>query len=312
VDTDNKQELLNPGNDFVFKLMFGDIRNADMTSDLLAKTLMLPVKELTALTFLNTELLREHANDKKGVLDVRVKMQSGTEINVEMQNFYDKTMADRALYYWAKRFISNLAKGQTYDQLIKTVSINILHFDFFPYKKYHSIFTPREETENFVLSDLCRIDFLEILKAKDMPINPDDQLIYWLKFFSTKDREELKMIAKENPMIEKAVGILEVLSGDEKVRMEAFYREREVRDELSRIKSARQEGIEEGLEKGIERGMEQGIEKGMEKGEQKGRIKEKMEIAINMLRKNMDIDLIKDVTGLSEQEIIDLKDNKDH
>ena len=101
------------------------------------------------------------------------------------------------------------------------------------------------------------------------------------------------MLAKENPMIEKAVGILEILSGDEKVRMEAFYREREIRDELSRMQSARQEGREEGREQ----------------GEQEGRLKEKMETAKNFLKMGLSIEQISKGTGLNIEEIQKLKIN---
>jgi predicted transposase/invertase (TIGR01784 family) len=280
---DKAGELLNPGLDFVFKKIFGDVQNADMTGDFLASALKLPAEELNTLTFINTELFREHANDKKGILDVRIKTPAGMEINIEMQNFYEKTMAERAIFYWAKMFTSHLSKGQTYEQLTKTIHIGILHFNFFPYKKYHSVFTPREETENYLLSDLFRIDFLEIPKAKDIPVKHDDKLAQWLKFFSTKEKEALKMLAKKNPMIEKAVGILEVLSGDEKIRMEAFYREREIRDEISRITSARNEGKAEGRnEKGIE-------------------------IAKKLLTTNLSVGQISEATGLSIKEIQKLK-----
>ena len=48
---------------------------------------------------------------------------------------------------------------------------------------------------------------------------------------------------------------------------------------------------EEGMEKGIEKGIAEGVEK----------------TAINMLRENMDIHVISRLTGLSEEEIDELK-----
>jgi len=292
---DADKELLNPGNDFVFKLIFGDLRNVDITRDFLSSVLNLSVQELSTLAFTNTEFLREHKTDKKGILDIRVKTLSGMEINIEVQHLQDKTMAERSLYYWAKIFTSNLEKNQTYGQLTKTIAINILHFDFFAYEKYHSIFTIREETENTLLSDLFRIDFLEVLKIKNAKTIPNDKLTQWLKFLSTKDKEALKMLGKENPMIEKAVGILEVLSGDEKVRMEAFYREIEIKDELSRITSAREEG--ESI----------GEARGRAEGKAEGKTEGKIEVAKNLLSMGMDIKQVQAVTSLAEEEILKLK-----
>lgn len=52
-------------------------------------------------------------------------------------------------------------------------------------------------------------------------------------------------------------------------------------------------------EKLITEGMEKGIEKGMEKGVEKG----KLEVAENLLRLGMGIDVIIKATGLSEEEV---------
>ncbi|KJS49061.1 MAG: transposase [Peptococcaceae bacterium BRH_c23] len=57
--------------------------------------------------------------------------------------------------------------------------------------------------------------------------------------------------------------------------------------------------ITEGMEKGIEKGMEKGIEKGIEQGVEKG----KLEVAENLLRLGMGIDVIIKATGLREEEI---------
>ena len=45
------------------------------------------------------------------------------------------------------------------------------------------------------------------------------------------------------------------------------------------------------------------MEKGIEKGIEKGSFEEKRKIAINMLKKKMDKDLIKELTGLTDSDI---------
>ena len=61
--------------------------------------------------------------------------------------------------------------------------------------------------------------------------------------------------------------------------------ENSIRDEATK------KGLKEGLEKGLERGTEQS----------------KNEIAKNMLKENMDISLISKLTGLSNEQINNLK-----
>ncbi|MBE6141135.1 MAG: hypothetical protein E7172_06395 [Firmicutes bacterium] len=55
------------------------------------------------------------------------------------------------------------------------------------------------------------------------------------------------------------------------------------------------DGVEDGIEKGIEKGIAQGIEKGIEQN--------KITVAKNMLKKNIDMTDIVEITGLSEKRI---------
>ena len=64
-----------------------------------------------------------------------------------------------------------------------------------------------------------------------------------------------------------------------------------------------EKGMEEGLERGIEKGLEQGIEKGLEQGIEKGIERKSNEIIENMLSKNMNINLISEITNKSIEEI---------
>lgn len=62
-----------------------------------------------------------------------------------------------------------------------------------------------------------------------------------------------------------------------------------------------------GIEQGIERGIEQGIERGIERGIKQGIEQERKEIVLQMLRKGMDRDLIKEITGVDEATIEELR-----
>jgi predicted transposase/invertase (TIGR01784 family) len=60
---------------------------------------------------------------------------------------------------------------------------------------------------------------------------------------------------------------------------------------------------EEGLMKGMEKGIEKGIERGMEKGIELGENRKKIEVAKNLLKINLPIEQIIDVTGLTKKEM---------
>ena len=65
--------------------------------------------------------------------------------------------------------------------------------------------------------------------------------------------------------------------------------------ERTKIIEAKKDGLQQGIQEGIEQGIEQGQQK------------RNVEIAKNMLLKNIDIKIISEVTGLTIQKIDDLK-----
>ena len=71
------------------------------------------------------------------------------------------------------------------------------------------------------------------------------------------------------------------------------------KDNMMIENSIRDEATKKGLKEGLEKGLEQGLERGTEQS--------KNEIARNMLKKGLDIFLISEVTGLSNEQINNLK-----
>ena len=77
------------------------------------------------------------------------------------------------------------------------------------------------------------------------------------------------------------------------------------------VLKGRQEGVQQGIQQGREEGMQQGRQEGMQQGVQQGvqqgREEERRQVALSMLKRSLDVSLIVAVTGLSEAEIIKLK-----
>ena len=81
------------------------------------------------------------------------------------------------------------------------------------------------------------------------------------------------------------------ISQDEEMRDLLEAREKQVRDHISSVEYAREEGREEGHLKGEQEGI------------QKGRQEEKKKVALKLLQGRVDLRLIKESTELSEEEI---------
>ena len=76
------------------------------------------------------------------ILDIKAVDENGTWYDIEMQiaeqGFYDK----RALYYWAKVYSDQIESGDDFDNLRKTIGINILDFDYLNYGNHSSSNNP--------------------------------------------------------------------------------------------------------------------------------------------------------------------------
>ena len=67
------------------------------------------------------------------------------------------------------------------------------------------------------------------------------------------------------------------------------------------------EGLEKGFERGISQGIEQGIERGISQGFEQGVHEQKILMAERMISRGFSYNDIVDMTGLSEEEIEDLR-----
>jgi len=92
-------------------------------------------------------------------------------------------------------------------------------------------------------------------------------------------------------------------------RMLAEAREKALKDINSirgeAMREGKREGIKEGKREGIKEGKREGIKEGMKEGIKKG----KREDAKMMLMEGLDLKLIIKITGLTESEVLELKNN---
>lgn len=95
--------------------------------------------------------------------------------------------------------------------------------------------------------------------------------------------------------------------------MNQFYADKKERlryEAALRYESDRATLLEAGIDKGIrigeKRGEQRGEKRGLQRGEQQGRRSEKLETARNMKAKNFDAETIREITGLTAEQIAKL------
>lgn len=266
---------LNVTNDYIFKRIFGKQGNESILRDLLIAILEIPIEKVKIMKDVHLE--RELEENKAGILDIKATLNNNITVNIEMQVRNQYNMIDRSLYYWANLYSNSLYKKQNYRENNKTIAINILGFNIFKDGPYHEKCMIKREYNNEILTEDLEMHFIQIPKCAKAKIKT--KLDCWMQFIGNISKEGVNIAMKENKEIRKAQEELEYLSGDEEVRRIAELREKKIRDEITNLEGAKEEG------------------------EKKGILKSKIETAKKLLQENISIDTIIRATGLTKEEI---------
>lgn len=251
-DIMSKKSKVTPKLDLVFKKIFGDVRNTDILTDFLATVLEISPSEITEVEILDNEVVPDILISKFSRLDLKITINRTTSVNIEIQVLNYGNYKERTLFYWAKMYTGDLQKQEDYLNLKNTIAINVIDFNLFDCKEYHSTFKIFEEHRQELLTDKFRIDFLELRKAKECKEcgSMVDKKQMWMDFLNTnaEDDETLDRLSTSSPVMQKAVAVLRKMSADEKELYEIEQREKAVRDEVSARAYERQQGITQGIE----------------------------------------------------------------
>lgn len=187
-------------------------------------------------------------------------------------------------------------KAGDYQNMKKSIVIFICLEDYFGMR------LPR-----YTFASMCLECSELILEDKRLTIflNPDSdtedsQLYFFLMFLK-------KRIAKDafTKTIEKAVA---TVKKDESARLDYMnldeYLDALVDEEKAKsLKEGIEAGKAQGLQEGKAQGLQEGKAQGLQEGKAQGMQQSKIEIAKKMLSKGMSLDLVVEMTGLSEEEI---------
>ena len=244
-------ELLDPKVDFVFKRIFGDERNKDVLVHFLNSIFESAHEPLIeSVEILNPYLDKDALTDKMSVLDIRARTTTRSLINIEIQLWNAGDMQKRTLYYWAKLYTGQMEEGDQYRTLQKSITVNVLDFITIENEQYHNVFHVREDKTGQLLTDALEIHFLELRKLRNELLKPEQRLVRWMLFLSSRTREHMEELAKEDPAMLKALTTLEFLSQDEEARQLYEARQKALHDYASAIGAARDKGLTEGRTEG--------------------------------------------------------------
>ena len=263
-------------------------------------------------------------------MDLKVKNSLGEIIIIEVQFEREYDYLQRILYGTSRVITEHQKEGETFSNLVKVISVNILYFDLGQGSDYiyHGAtnFTGIHHHDQLQLSSRQQLLYgkdhihhlfpeyylLRINNFNDVATTTLDEWIYFLK------NEEIKADFKAKG-IQKAKKAFSLLNMPEKERLayerymyELSYQASIVESNygLGRLEGrvegreegrveGREEGRVEGREEGRVEGREEGREEGRTEGVVRGKHEGKLEVARRLIAKGMSPDEAAEVAGIS-------------
>jgi len=268
--------------DFGFKKLFGSEDNKDILLDFL-NTLLADKQTIIDLKYLNAERLGNSILDRKAIFDLYCENDKGEKFIVELQRAEQEFFKERSIFY-ASRAIEEQFKRGKWDYNWQAVySIAIMDFEFsgMAHKNVKSdvILYDYENQQKF--SDKLRFIYLEMPKFNKSEDELETNFDNWL--YILKNISELEAVPNrlQKILFEKVFNLAEVNNFSSQDRKQYEESLKEYRDYYNTIETA----------------------------EKKAKQEEKINIAKNLLKNKVDFQTISSSTGLSIEQIEEIKND---
>ena len=292
LNNEKEVEMLPLSNDYVFKRIFGKGGNEKILKSLLEAILKIKIQKIEVK---NPEIPKEAIDEKLSILDIRAEINEDTIIDIEMQVGNTTAIDRRLVVYNAKLIAGEIKVSEKYQKAKDTIVICIINdyvlkrnaylsLAMLKYEKTEDIryVNMGYEQEDSYLTKMTKYYIIELPKFKKKKPKVADLLEKWL-YVIGGDQKMIEECKNENEEIKEAIEQLTQMSADEYERELYEIRERSRLTYNTEMYEARRKGLEE--------------------GEKRGEKREKEQIAKKMKEEGLDIELIKKITDLTEEEI---------
>jgi len=301
--------------DWAAKRMLRDKANFGVLEGLLT---VLLEEQITIDQILESEGNQESIDDKFNKVDIKAINSKGEIIIVEIQLTRQLHYLERILYGVSKAITEHMSLGQKYDGVKKVYSISILYFDLGKGEDY--LYHGKTSFVGVHTGDMLQVSSKErdVIRMKaPEEVFPEYYLIRVNEFnkIATTPLEEWISYLKDGEISEKTEtpGLGEAreklqyikMSKEERLKYDKHLEDMMIQNDV--LDTNRLEGEMEGHRRGKEEGLREGREEGLREGKEEGLREGKYMVAKNMKQMGIAIDVILAVTGLSEDEVRNIK-----
>ena len=293
--------------DFMFAQIFNNPENIEIVEGFISSYFDMPLEKVhNKIEIKSRKLDIENKKEANNEVDLLLELDNKKKINIEISTDVTQGIIDRNVVFLSKVHSKNIEYGmKNYEEIYPSIQINLVSHKINKKEIIERYYIRNEEGE--ILTENFRIDYIDMAKAIDVcynEVNKKEKIIKWCQLIMSNKKDEFEKTLKEsNIMSEKAKKKLstdvEKISEDEDTVIIYTKLSKWEMEHNTIIKEAQM--AKENAEKALKEGMQKGIEQGINK--------RNIEIAKNLLLKNIDVEIISETTGLTKEEVEKLKEN---
>ena len=296
---EGRERYINPYTDFGFKKLFGTELNKDLLISFLNALFNDEKRIIQDVQYLNAEQLGDGYGDRRAVFDVYCMTEDGSRFIVEMQKAEQEYFKDRSIYYATAPIREQAPKGKWDYHLEGVYTIGVLNFVFpnnkYPADSYIHEVKLKDTDDNHIFYDKLTFVYLEMPKFNKR----EDELVTmfdkWMFALRNLSRLLERPAALQERVFKRLFDQAEIAQFTPEERREYQESVKDYWDYYSTMKTAHKKGKAEGRA--------EGLAEGEAKGRAEGRAAAIKENARKMKEKNIPIEDIAEITGLSVEEI---------
>ncbi len=282
-------KYLDPKADLTFKKIFGN-HPARLISLLNALLPLSEEEQIHEIKYLPTELVPENNSYRYAITNILCTDAKSNKFCVVIRIEWSDAFQQRVQFLASELYVNPAIKQVKYFAQYPTYSLNLIN-DIFAHDTpdfIHNYRIVHDKDSNKVIEGL-HFTFIELPKFTPHSIADKRMMVLWLRFLTeiNSDTKEIPADLLNDPEIGKAVEELEI-SGFSDAELWAYDK---FWDSVSVERTLIDDSYQKGIEKGIEKSMNQ----------------RSLEIARKMLAKGMDEASVMDMTGLTAEEIKQMK-----
>ncbi|MCI8760954.1 MAG: hypothetical protein HFJ34_07615 [Clostridia bacterium] len=187
----------------VLRKILNSKQNLDILQDFIETFLEIDIEEIKLNPYLEIKSNHLPSEENFGIADVRVKLRNQDELNIGIQ-FIDGYYAQNKMLLYYAQVHSNQLEYEDNRKIVKTITINLLDFNYLKSKDYFNKIAIASKTENKI-----ELYVLELPKYNSTITKTFPKKDAWMTYLCGESPNSISQVLKKYEKIQKLDNLLE-------------------------------------------------------------------------------------------------------